>query len=106
MAERPVEIAAESPVPIVARAIRAARYAARDDDRPLLLNEDRSRAVELLEALHTAGYPMLTDDLRADIRTAARAVRGSSWPGDMAYYMEQLADRLDHYATDPARETT
>lgn len=60
MAERPVEIAA--PVPVVARAIREARYAARGAAGPLLLTEDRRRAVELLEALHAAGWRIVRTD--------------------------------------------
>jgi len=40
--------------------------------------------------------------VRSDILTAARFLRGSSWPGDMAEQMERLADRLHRYAESPS----
>ena len=39
-----------------------------------------------------------------DIEVAARAIRGSSWPLDMAQRMEERADRLMAYA-DSLRST-
>ena len=47
-------------------------------------------------------YRVLDPDLRSDIRTGARALRSSSWPGEMAEHMEQVANRLARFAADPA----
>lgn len=40
----------------------------------------------------------MTADFARDVRIAASAVRGSSWPGEMAHDMGQRADRLDALA--------
>jgi hypothetical protein len=47
-----------------------------------------------------------TAEVRSDIRTAANAVRYSSWPDFMAEPMEQVANRLDRFAEsiDPAAD--
>lgn len=36
--------------------------------------------------------------MRYDLEMAARALRGSSWPGEMAQRMEEAAARIDGYA--------
>ena len=55
----------------------------------------RSLAAALRQALAEAS-PAPT--FRSDLRTAARALRGTSWPGSLAEDMEQRAARLDRYA--------
>lgn len=39
-----------------------------------------------------------TRQMRYDLETATRALRGSSWPGEMAQRMEEVAARIDGYA--------
>ncbi len=42
--------------------------------------------------------------IAADIETAARAIRGSSWPGEMAQQMEERANRLLTHAANLTSE--
>ena len=40
----------------------------------------------------------MSADIARDVRIAASAIRGSSWPLEMAHDMCQRADRLDEFA--------